>query len=47
MNNPQVKSMANSMGINPENLDGLANNPMLANLAKNFMGGDAGNNPEN
>ena len=47
MNNPQVKSMANSMGINPENLDGLANNPMLANLAKNFMGGDAGNNSEN
>ncbi|ODV90970.1 hypothetical protein CANCADRAFT_16715, partial [Tortispora caseinolytica NRRL Y-17796] len=39
MNNPQIKSMAENLQNNPDGLQGLLNNPDIANLAKSFMGG--------
>lgn len=42
MNNPQIMEAANRMMQNPEMLQGLMDNPMLKNMASQFMGGAGG-----
>lgn len=49
MSNPAVRLMAQNMGLGGENgggmpnLSEMMNNPMLQNMARNFMGGQGGN----